>query len=92
MTENFEIIYAEKMDDEYQSIIIEAFNKDAREKKGLTGDLKTFSFSCLNQHKSFVAGVSGVSFWGALYVSSLFVNENYRNQKYGSLLIKKLKI
>ncbi|HJD56056.1 MAG TPA: GNAT family N-acetyltransferase [Rickettsia endosymbiont of Pyrocoelia pectoralis] len=89
MTQNFEIIYADKMDDAYQAIIIDAFNRDAKEKKGLTGDLRSFSFSCLDQDKNFFAGVQGVSFWGALYISSLYISENCRNQGYGTLLIKK---
>ncbi|MGX6960103.1 MAG: GNAT family N-acetyltransferase [Rickettsia endosymbiont of Pentastiridius leporinus] len=89
MKQNFEIIYADKMDDAYQSIIIKAFNKDAREKKGLTSDLKSFSFSCLDQDKNFIAGVQGVSFWGGFYISSLFVDEKLRNQNYGTLLMKK---
>lgn len=45
MTRNFEIIYAEEMDKAYSAIIREAFNKDARKIEGLTGDLKSFSFS-----------------------------------------------
>ncbi|HJD64786.1 MAG TPA: GNAT family N-acetyltransferase [Rickettsia endosymbiont of Diachasma alloeum] len=89
MTRNFEIIYAEEMDKAYSAIIREAFNKDARKIKGLTGDLKSFSFSCLDQDQNFIAGIGGVSFWGGLYISSLFVDENYRNQNYGNLLIEK---
>lgn len=89
MTKDFEIIYAEKLDNKYHSIIAEAFNKDARREKGLTGDLKSFSFSCLDRDKNFIAGISGVSFWGAFFVTSLFVDENYRNQNYGSLLMEK---
>ncbi|MFY9590083.1 GNAT family N-acetyltransferase [Rickettsia endosymbiont of Halotydeus destructor] len=85
----FEIIYADEMDKDHGSIIVEAFNKDAREKKGLTGDLKTFSFSCLDQNKNFIAGMQGVSFWGGLHISSLFVNENFRNRNYGTSLMKK---
>lgn len=38
MTQNFEIIYAEDMDTAYSAVIREAFNKDARKIKGLTGD------------------------------------------------------
>nr|WP_202070134.1 GNAT family N-acetyltransferase [Rickettsia tillamookensis] len=89
MTQGFEIVYAEEMDKAYSAIIWDAFNKEAREKKNLRGDLKSFSFSLLDQNKDFIGGISGISFWGALYVSSLFVNENYRNQNYGSLLIEK---
>ena len=63
--------------------------KDAREKKGLIGDLQSFSFSLLDQDKNFIAGIGGVSLWGSLYITSLFVDENHRNQNYGSLLIEK---
>ncbi len=53
MTQDFEIVYADEMDKAYSAIIWDAFNKEAREKKGLTGDLKSFSFSCLDQDKNF---------------------------------------
>ncbi|WP_341794359.1 N-acetyltransferase [Rickettsia endosymbiont of Rhinocyllus conicus] len=47
---------------------------DAREKKGLIGDLQSFSFSLLDQDKNFIAGVGGVSLWGSLYITSLLVD------------------
>lgn len=89
MTQDFEIVYAEKMDKTHRTIIIEALNKDAREKKGLVGDIESFSFSCLDQDKNFVAGISGMSSWGGFYIDSLFVNENIRNQNYGTLLMQR---
>ncbi|WP_341792047.1 GNAT family N-acetyltransferase [Rickettsia endosymbiont of Gonocerus acuteangulatus] len=89
MTQDFEIIYAEEMDKAYSAIIWDAFSKDAREKKGLTGDLKSFSFSCLDQDKNFIAGMQGISLWGGVYITSLFVDENHRNKKYGSMLMEK---
>ena len=89
MTQDFEIVYAEEMDKTHRTIIIEALNKDAREKKGLVGDIESFSFSCLDQDKNFVAGISGMSSWGGFYIDSLFVNENIRNQNYGTLLMQK---
>ncbi len=89
MTQDFEIVYADEMDKAYSAIICDAFNKEAREKKGLTGDLKSFSFSCLDQDKNFIAGIQGISLWGSLYITSLFVDENHRNKKYGSILMEK---
>lgn len=89
MTQDFEIVYAEEMDKAYSAIIWDAFHKDAQEKKGLTGDLKSFSFSCIDQNKNFIAGMQGISLWGGLYITSLFVDENHRNKKYGSLLMEK---
>lgn len=89
MTQDFEIVYADEMDKAYSAIIWDAFNKEAREKKGLIGDLKSFSFSCLDQDKNFIAGIQGISLWGSLYITSLFVDENHRNKKYGSILMEK---
>ncbi|MFP3012053.1 MAG: GNAT family N-acetyltransferase [Rickettsia sp.] len=89
MTQDFEIVYADEMDKAYSTIIWDAFNKEAREKKGLTGDLKSFSFSCLDQDKNFIAGIQVISLWGSLYITSLFVDENHRNKKYGSILMEK---
>ncbi|WP_017208596.1 GNAT family N-acetyltransferase [Rickettsia australis] len=59
--------------------------KDAREKKGLTGDLRSFSFSCLDQDKNFITGMQEISLWGSWYITSLFVDANHRNKKYGSI-------
>ncbi|AFC73304.1 hypothetical protein [Rickettsia montanensis] len=64
MIQNFEIVYADEMDRTHSTIIIEALNKDAREQKGLVGDIESFSFSCLDQDKNFVVGISGMSSWG----------------------------
>ncbi|AFB21912.1 hypothetical protein [Rickettsia rickettsii] len=64
MTQNFEIVYADAMDRTHRTIIIEVLNKDAREQKGLVGDIEAFSFSCLDQDKNFVVGISGMSSWG----------------------------
>ena len=77
MTQNFEIVYADEMDRTHRTIIIEALNKDAREQKGVVGDIESFAFSCLDQDKNFVVGISGMSSWGDF--DSLFVNENIRN-------------
>ncbi|ABV75208.1 Acetyltransferase [Rickettsia akari str. Hartford] len=57
MPQDFEIVYAEEMDKAYSAIIWDAFNKDSREKQGLTGDLKYFSVSCLDQDKNFITGM-----------------------------------
>ncbi|WP_017442416.1 hypothetical protein [Rickettsia gravesii] len=64
MTQNFEIVYADEMDRTHRTIIIDALNKDAREQKGLVGDIASFSFSCLDQDKNFVVGISGMSSCG----------------------------
>ena len=53
MTQNFEIVYVDEMDRTHRTIIIKALNKDAREQKGLVGDIESFSFSCLDQDKKF---------------------------------------
>lgn len=83
------IVYAEEMDKNHKSIIIEAFNKGARDKKGLEGDIKSFSFSYFDKDENFIAGISGMSSWGGLYIGSLFVNEDIRDQNYGTLLMQK---
>ncbi len=64
MTQNFEIVYVDAMGRTHSNIIIEALNKDAREQKGLVGDIESFSLSCLDQDKNFVVGISGMSSWG----------------------------
>ena len=34
------------------------------QKKGVVGDVDFFSFSCFDQNKNFVAGISGMNSWG----------------------------
>ncbi|HJD61415.1 MAG TPA: GNAT family N-acetyltransferase [Rickettsia endosymbiont of Columbicola hoogstraali] len=36
-----------------------------------------------------MAGMQGISLWGGVYITSLFVDENHRNKKYGSMLMEK---
>ncbi|ABV73299.1 peptidyl-tRNA hydrolase [Rickettsia canadensis str. McKiel] len=55
------------------------------QKNGVVGDVDFFSFSCFDQNKNFVAGIRGMNSWGGF--DSLFVNQNIRNQNYGTLLI-----
>ncbi|GFY55690.1 n-6 DNA Methylase family protein [Trichonephila inaurata madagascariensis] len=45
--------------------------------------------AALNQDKNFTAGMQGIRLWGSLYITSLFVDENYRNKKYESILMEK---
>ncbi|EAA26326.1 hypothetical protein [Rickettsia sibirica] len=79
MTQNFEIVYADVMDRTHSTIIIEALNKDAREQKGLVGDIESFSFFCLDQDKNFVVGISGMSSWGDFTLIHSLLMKNIRN-------------
>ncbi|HJD54942.1 MAG TPA: acetyltransferase [Rickettsia endosymbiont of Proechinophthirus fluctus] len=67
------------MDRTHRTIIIEALNKDAREQKGLVGDIESFSFSCLDQDKNFVVGISGMSSWGDFTLNHSLLMKNIRN-------------
>ncbi|UCM85850.1 MAG: GNAT family N-acetyltransferase [Rickettsia endosymbiont of Culicoides impunctatus] len=87
---NLQIIYADNsIDAQYMKIMEDGLNEQAKVKKGLDV-IKSFSFTCFDNDKNFVAGVDGKIFYGCLYVDMLWVSENFRGQNYGTLLMAKV--
>ncbi|MCC8483309.1 MAG: GNAT family N-acetyltransferase [Rickettsia endosymbiont of Labidopullus appendiculatus] len=87
---NLQIVYADNsIDAQYMKIMEDGLNEQAKVKKGLDV-IKSFSFTCFDNDKNFVAGVDGKSFYGCLYVDMLWVSENFRGQSYGTLLMAKV--
>ncbi|WCR55988.1 GNAT family N-acetyltransferase [Rickettsia asembonensis] len=88
MTQGFEIVYAENMEEHYLQQIRLEIEKEAKNKKDFDKSIP-FSFVCLDKKKNFIAGISGVSFYGALFVDVIGVSENFREKRYGTLLMEK---
>jgi hypothetical protein len=85
--QSFEILYTDKIDQQYAEIIRSGFNVDS-ESQGF-GIIEPYAFYCIDNKKNFIGGISGNSFFGCLRITNLFVCENSRNQNYGSLLVNK---
>ncbi|WP_375319313.1 GNAT family N-acetyltransferase [Candidatus Tisiphia endosymbiont of Oplodontha viridula] len=88
MKQQLTCVYADDMDAQYSKIMQDGLDELAKNKKGLDA-VQSFSFSCFDKDKNFVAGVKGVLMYGCLYVGTLWVSEDFRGQNYGTLLMSK---
>ncbi|MDR0329315.1 MAG: GNAT family N-acetyltransferase [Rickettsia sp.] len=88
MTQQLTCVYADDMDAQYSKIMQDGLDEHAKNKKGLDA-VQSFSFSCFDNDKNFVAGIKGTLIYGCLYVDTLWVSEDFRGQNYGTLLMSK---
>jgi hypothetical protein len=59
MTQQLTCVYADDMDAQYPKIMQDGLDELAKNKKGLDA-VQSFSFSCFDNDKNFVAGIKGV--------------------------------
>ncbi|WP_341755742.1 GNAT family N-acetyltransferase [Candidatus Tisiphia endosymbiont of Ptychoptera albimana] len=88
MKQQLTCVYADDMDAQYSKIMQDGLDELAKNKKGLDA-VQSFSFSCFDNNKNFVAGIKGVLMYGCLHVDTLWVSEDFRGQNYGTLLMSK---
>jgi len=88
MTQDFEIIYAEKMDENYLKKTVEILDAHAKESRGFA-PAKLFSFTITDKNQNFIAGIEGAIFFCAMYIELLAVDEQFRGQNYGTVLMEK---
>lgn len=88
MKQQLTCVYADDMDTQSSKIIQDGLDEVAKSKKGLDA-VQSFSFSCLDKDKNFVAGIKGTLIYGCLCVDTLWVSEDFRGQNYGTLLMSK---
>ncbi|MBS0625020.1 MAG: GNAT family N-acetyltransferase [Verrucomicrobia bacterium] len=70
---------------EYEGILFQGISNYAFQKKSLP---PIRPFSIFIQDKKILGGVSGVTFYGSLYIDSLWIDESIRRQGWGSKLIR----
>ncbi len=71
---------------EYEGILVRGISEYAFQEKGLP-PIQPFSVFIKNQKLDILGGVSGVTFYGSLYVDSLWIHKTMRRQGWGTKLI-----
>lgn len=71
---------------EYEDILYQEISHNAFEAKGLP-PICPFSIFIKDQEENVLGGVSGTSFYGSLYVDSLWVHKALRHQGWGAKLM-----
>jgi ribosomal protein S18 acetylase RimI-like enzyme len=72
---------------EFEDILYQGISENAFQKKGLP-PMEPFSIILKDQNQKILGGLSGVIFYGSLYVDSLWVDETIRGQDWGTKLMK----
>ena len=89
MNQNFKIVYAEKMNKEYFKKAVKILQDHAQEVRGFSST-NPFSFTIIDNNQNFIAGVTGLIFFGSVYVELLAVDKSFRGQDYGTILMEKV--
>lgn len=71
---------------EYEGILFRGISEYAFQKKGLP-PIQPFSIFIKNQKQGILGGVSGVTFYGSLYIDSLWIDKTMRHQGLGTKLM-----
>lgn len=72
---------------EYEGILFKEISDYAFQKKGLP-PIQPFSIFIKDQKQTVLGGISGVTFYGSLYIDSLWIDQVIRRQGWGSQLMK----
>ncbi len=88
MSKSYKISYSEQPTLEEESVLLEGIKHEAAKAKGLTA-ITPFAFFMRDDHNTIVAGIKGASYYGCLYIDSLWVSPKYRNRGWGSELVRK---
>lgn len=71
---------------EFEAILYKGISENAFQKKGLP-PMEPFSIMLKDQKQTILGGLSGVIFYGSLYVDSLWLDESIRSQDWGTKLM-----
>ncbi len=72
---------------EYEGILFNGISDYAFQKKGLP-PIQSFSIFLKDQKQSVLGGISGVTFYGSLYIDSLWIDKTIRRQGWGTKLMR----
>lgn len=72
---------------EYEGILFKGINEYAFQEKGLP-PIRAFSIFIKNQKQAILGGISGVTFYGSLYIDSLWIDKPMRHQGWGTKLMQ----
>lgn len=71
----------------YEDILYDGISKEAFRAKGLA-PMRPFSIFIKDQKQNVLGGISGTTFYGSLYVDSLWIDKTLRHQGWGTKLMQ----
>lgn len=71
----------------YEEVLFKGISEEAFKAKGLP-PIRPFSIFIKDQKQSILGGVSGVTFYGSLYIDSLWIHSSLRGQGLGTKLVR----
>lgn len=72
---------------EYEGILFKGISDYAYQEKGLP-PIQPFSIFIKDQKQTVLGGISGVTFYGSLYIDSLWIDKTIRYQGWGTKLMR----
>ncbi len=75
--------------DEDIHFLTEKINQDASN-KGIKPEIHSFAFFIRDEKNDIIAGANGFVIYGSIYTDQLWVEENFRNQGLGKMLMEKI--
>jgi ribosomal protein S18 acetylase RimI-like enzyme len=72
---------------EYEGILFKGISEYAFQEKGLP-PIQPFSIFIKDQKQNVLGGISGVTFYGSLYIDSLWIDKTLRHRGYGTKLVQ----
>jgi ribosomal protein S18 acetylase RimI-like enzyme len=79
--------YHNTIPSEYEGLLFKGISDYAFEQKNLPS-IQPFSIFIKDQNQNVLGGVSGVTFYGSLYIDSLWIDKTIRNQGLGTKLMR----
>lgn len=70
-----------------EEILLEGISDHARQERGL-GPMYPFGIFIKNKQDQILGGLTGVTFYGSLYIDSLWVDKTIRSQGWGTKLMR----
>jgi ribosomal protein S18 acetylase RimI-like enzyme len=71
----------------YEEVLFRGISEEAFQAKGLP-PIQPFSIFIKDQKQNILGGISGTTFYGSLYVDSLWISSSLRNQGWGTKLMQ----
>jgi GNAT superfamily N-acetyltransferase len=86
-TPSYKLIYQETATVEEESTLVDGINAEAHKTKQM-GKMTPFAFFIKDEKGVILAGAKGVTYYGCLYIDSLWVNPLSRKKGWGSQLMQ----
>lgn len=86
---SFEITFTLSPENKHIDFLTQKINEDAQ-KKGVHEKAYPFAFLIHDANNTIIAGCNGSVIYGCIYTDQLWVHEDYRTQKLGTILMQQV--